>query len=99
MIDKAHRLMLVLLREKTAGAVSKALKEGASGYFGLGKRMAETAAEHGAGPLTQAAFHSAPYVGALVGGKAAWESDPALRVRRKMYEMKMRRRMRQMRGG
>jgi hypothetical protein len=100
MIDRAHQIALALLgQEKAAGAVTKALKEGAKGYFDVGRRMAETAAEHGMkSPLALAGLKYAPHAGALYAGKKTWESRPVQRARYKLREMQARRQMRRMRG-
>ena len=100
MIGRAHMIALALLeQEKAAGAITKTLKEGAKGYFDVGRRMAETAAEHGLkSPVALAALRYTPHAAALYAGKKTWESRPIQRARYKVRELRARHQMRKMRG-
>ena len=73
------------------GGVVGATKGAVKGVHAAGNAISRGMAEAGVNsPLAKGVGYAAPYVAAAYTGKKVWESDPVLRARYKVRELKQR---------
>jgi|GEM_PF-3951405 len=91
-----------LLLRKHAGMIEDAARvayAAGKGFMGTGKDISRTMAEHGVrSPAAHLAARALPYAVVAYGGKKAYESDPAQRLRYKYHMYKQRKAMERARG-
>lgn len=101
MISRKTQIAMSFLKQAgLAGDAVRATVAAGKGFLSSGKHVSKVMAEHGVkSPTAHAAAKASPYVAAALGGKAAYESEPAQKLRYRYAIHKQRKAMRRAQRG